>query len=69
LNASETNTPLHSAPQFNKVSLCWGLRFVAAGLKTPKKINKNATLFFISVKLINLKKLNCILTQIFNTGK
>jgi len=22
LNASETNTPLHSAPQFNRVSLC-----------------------------------------------
>jgi len=22
LNANETNTPLHSAPQFNRVSLC-----------------------------------------------
>lgn len=40
LKASETNTPLHSAPQFNNVSLCWGLRFVAAGLKTPKQKKK-----------------------------
>lgn len=36
LNASDTKTPLHSAPQFNKVSRCWGLRFVSTGLKTPK---------------------------------